>query len=166
MISTERIVVIGALGIITLAVFLLLVLYYSKPRKPALGRRTLDRQDDSNEDFGTCFKIWQQERGLVVQRLILILTTNSILFLGYIQVRLFLFGGIIAVFAIVCNILYCIYLSAFARTLDTLERRLGSKLPIEYRKRTLTGRWGFVPLIIILESIWVVSALCSFLGWF
>jgi ABC-type antimicrobial peptide transport system permease subunit len=166
MISTEQIIVISISGIIALAIFLLMIFYYSKPRKTELERKTPNEQTGDNADFKICFEIWQQERSFAVQRLILVLTSNSILFLGYVQVRVSLLGGIIAIFAIICNFLYAIYLSAFAKTLDTLQKRLESRLPTELKKRSLTGRWGFVPLILILQSIWVVSAVCSFLGWF
>lgn len=161
MISIGQIILIGVLGIIALAIFLLLILFYSRQVKEVPSSKATS-QDISDTDI----KIWQQERGFWIPRLILALTANSILFLGYIQVRLLLFGGIIAIFAIVLNILYFIFFSAFARTLDSLQKRLEPKLPIEYRKRTLTGRWGFVPLIVVLQSIWVVSALHSLFGWF
>ena len=166
MISIEHINMVGVLGIVVLVIFFLVLLHYSKLSKVDVSKKTTRTEVDKNEDFEVCFEIWKQERSFAVQRLILILTTNSILFLGYIQVHVFLLGGFIAIFALVSNALYFIYLSAFAKTLDTLQKRLAPRLPIEYRKRTLTGRWGFVPLIIILESIWTVSALCSFFGLF
>jgi len=165
MISTERIVIIAVSGIIILAIFLLL-LYYSKHRKLVPIRKKTNEQEESNENFEICFKIWQQERGLVTQRLILLLTTNSILLLAYVQVRVSMFGGIIAIFSIVGNILFFAYLFDSAKTLDTLQRRLEPKLPIEIKKRIFKGRWGFVLMIITFESVWVISALYSFLGWF
>ena len=112
------------------------------------------------------FEIWQQERGFWIPRLTLILATNSILFLGYVAIRDILFGGVVAIIAIIANILYFVFFADFAKTLDNLQKRIESKLPIEYKKRRLTGRWGFAPMIIIFELLWVVSAFHSFLGWF
>lgn len=111
-------------------------------------------------------KSWAMERDQMIPRIALVLTSNSILFIGYIQVRLLIFGGVITIFAIALNILYSVYFVTFARYLDSLQSRLEPVLPIEYKKRNLKGRWGFIPLIMIFELIWVASAFHSFLAWF
>ena len=162
MISTEHIILIGVLGTIALVILLLLMLYASRQVKKVPNGKTSISQDISDTDI----EVWQQERGFWVPRLILVLTSNSILFLGYIQVRLLQFGGIVAFLAMILNILYCIYFTAFAKTLDALQKRIETKIPIEYRKRTLTGRWGFIPLMIILQLVWIVAVFHSFFGWF
>ena len=163
MITTDQIILIGLLGIVAQALFLLVILHYSREKnKIPKGEKTLSDQDTTDLDI----KLWLQERSFWIPRIILVLTSNSILFLGYVQVRLSMFGGIIAIFAILLNILYSIYFIAFAKLLDSLQRRLKSRLPIEYRKRTIKGRWGFVPLIAVFQSIWVVSTFHSFLAWF
>jgi len=112
------------------------------------------------------FKVWLQERSLWIPRLILLLTTNSILFLGYVVIRELPLGGVVAIIGIVGNILYSLYFASFAKTIDKLQKRIEELIPIEYRKRTLVGRWGFVPVVIFCEALWIASALYSFWGWF
>ncbi|MCJ7635845.1 hypothetical protein MUP77_26075 [Candidatus Bathyarchaeota archaeon] len=137
-------------------------LFRSLKRKKSSDGVTYTSLDATELDI----KFLLLERDQMIPRLALVLTTNSILFLGYIQARLSIFGGIIAIFAIALNILYSIYFVTFAKYLDSLQKRVEPVIPIEYRKRTLKGRWGFVPLIMIFELIWVFSTFHSFLGWF
>lgn len=162
MISIEQITLVGVLGIVALVIFLSLIIYLCYKEKKGENGKPPISQEISNIDI----EVWQQEREFWISRLILILMSNSILFLSYVQVRLLQFGGIIAILAFVGNILYSIYFAAFARKHDSLQKRIAVRIPIEYRQRTLTGRWGFVPLIVILQLIWIVSLLHSFFGWF
>jgi len=162
MISIEQITLVGVLGIVALVIFLSLIIYLCYKEKKGENGKPPISQEISNVDI----EVWQQEREFWISRLILILMSNSILFLSYVQVRLLQFGGIIAILAFVGNILYFIYFAAFARKHDSLQKRIAVRIPIEYRQRTLTGRWGFVPLIVILQLIWFVSLLHSFFGWF
>lgn len=162
MITTEQIILIGVFGITILIGFLLLILSSSCKKKRFSDDKASANQDITRVDI----KLWLQERSFWIPRLIMVLTSNSLLFLGYVRVRFTQFGGIIAIFATIGNVLYFIYLASFAKKHDSLQKRIASKIPIEYQQRTLTGRWGFVPLIVILELIWLVSILHSFFGWF
>ena len=162
MITNEQIICIGVFGVTVLVIFLLLILSFSHEKKRFSDGKTAVNQDITHVDI----KLWLQERGFWIPRLILVLTSNSILFLAYVQIRFSQFGGIIAIFAFIANTLYSIYLAGFARKHDSLQKRIASRIPIEYRQRTLTGRWGFIPLMVILQLIWIVSILHSFFGWF
>jgi hypothetical protein len=158
MTSNELIVLIIVFVVAIHAIFLL----RSHKRKKASTDVTPTSLDVTELDI----KSWAMERDQMIPRMALVLTSNSILFLGYVQVRLLIFGGVITIFAIALNILYSVYFVTFAKYLDSLQTRLAPVLPIEYRKRTLKGRWGFIPLIMIFELIWVASAFHSFLAWF
>ena len=114
------------------------------------------------------FKVWLQERSLWIPRLILLLTTNSILFLGYVVVRDLPLGGVVTIIGMVGNVLYALWFFSFARAMDKLQKRIEEQIPVEFRKRRLTGRWGFVPVVIFCEVLWVASALHTFwrlMGW-
>jgi len=108
------------------------------------------------------FEVWLQERSLWVPRLILVLTTNSILFFGYVMVRDLLLGGGVAIIGISGNILYALWFASFTKTMDKLQERIKEQIPVEYRKRRRTGRRGYVPLIFSFELLWIFSALHTF----
>jgi hypothetical protein len=115
----------------------------------------VDNHQSRNKDF----EVWLQERSLWIPRLILLLTTNSILFLGYVVIRDFLLGGVVSIIGMFGNILYALWFASFAKTMDKLQKRIEEQIPVEYRKQTLTGRWGFVPILIFCEVLWIASAL-------
>ena len=110
--------------------------------------------------------IWKQERGFWIPRATIILATNSILFLGYIQIRDIPLGIIVSLLALISNILFMVHFSKFSKRLDKLQERIKNNLPPEYREKTLTGRWGFIPLLITFEILWVSSFLYSYFGIF
>lgn len=117
----------------------------------------MNRQSENRD-----FKVWLQERSLWIPRLILLLTTNSILFLGYVVVRDIPLGGVVAIIGMLGNILYALWFVSFAKSMDKLQKRIEEQIPVEYRKRKLTGRWGFVPIVIFCEVLWIASALHTF----
>jgi len=118
---------------------------------------------DDSESRNRDFEVWLQERELWIPRLILLLTTNSLLFLGYVNIRDLPLGGVVAVIGIFGNILYGIWFRSFAKSLDKLHKRIEDMIPIEQRKLTLkAGRWAFIPIVFFSEVLWIASALHTF----
>lgn len=114
------------------------------------------------------FQIYLQERELLPHRINIFLITNSILFIGYVQIRFHHLGGIIAVLGVVS----CILALCHFRWLDQrlrnfegqLDEQLKEKLEItgETKRCRIRGRgmlWVY-PLFFLI--IWALSISFSF----
>jgi len=82
--------------------------------------------------------------------------------LGYVVVRDLALGGVVTIIGIFGNILYFLWFASFARAMDKLQKRIEEQILVEFRKRRLTGRWRFVPVVIFCEVLLVASALHTF----
>ena len=120
-------------------------------------------------------KIWQQERDFWIPRIQLILSSNSLLFLGYVQIingsKLNQLGFYLSVLAFGSNILYYIYFRYYERKLNNFEHSIIHKLPWEYRKapsskmirilKVHLGRAGYKAVIAIFLILWALSGYYS-----
>lgn len=129
-------------------------------------------------------KIWQQERDFWIPRVSLILTSNSLLFLGYVMILQNILGIIISILALISNIAMALYLHNYEERINSLEKRIRYKLPLEYRDTKyfqecstqglrnqlcrcigygIKGRGGYRMVILVFLILWI-SAL-FFSGW-
>ncbi|MCK4729827.1 MAG: hypothetical protein KAT28_00765 [Candidatus Aenigmarchaeota archaeon] len=112
------------------------------------------------------FELWRDERGYTISRLGLILNSNSILFLGYVLIKNTWLGAYVAIIGIVANIFYFLFFWGFAKRMKYLQNKIKSQEVGEFAKISVKGRWGFVPMVIIFELIWIGSVFYTFSGGF
>jgi hypothetical protein len=122
-------------------------------------------------------KLWQQERNFWIPRIQLILASNSLLFLGYVQLmtssipNLNQLGFHLSILAFLSNLLFFSYFYQYEQKLNNFERSMIHKLPWEYRKKPSSkiirylsahlGRSGYRAVIFVFMLLWFLSGLNS-----
>lgn len=111
-------------------------------------------------------KIWQQERDFWLPRISIVLTTNSILFVGFVRISDTGLGMFLGVLALISNLAIFILYRHYEMKLNRFEDRIKHALPREYCKRSSKkisyGRYGYIPVIIIFVIMWSVSIWYSY----
>ncbi len=114
------------------------------------------------------FQIWQLERNLLIQRLQVFLFTNSILFLGFVQLRSLWLGTAVALLGFASCILGVIHFQGLKRRFRVLReskemREIEDKFGIG--ERMLSGRLIVVAFLVVFTIIWIASVIYSFFQW-
>jgi len=108
------------------------------------------------------FQRWQLERQLLTQRLTLFLITNSILFLGFAQIRATWFGIFIAMMGLVLCILGAINFKGISKRLDNFESKLEKQPDLAIKGFRVKGREMAMWFPLFFSIIWIVSLTFSF----
>ena len=118
--------------------------------------------------MGREFEIWQLERNLLVQRLMTYLVTNSILFLGFVQIRGLWLGSTVALLGLVSCILGAIHFQGIRRRfalLSETEEIKGIEERLSVGRRNLAGRSIVVAFLAVFGIVWIASLVYSLLQW-
>jgi hypothetical protein len=111
-------------------------------------------------------KIWQQERDFWMPRIMIVLTTNSILFLGFVQIKDSILGLLLCLLAAISNlgigILYLLYERKFNKFEDRIRYKLPSNYNKKHSKKAALGRNGYIPVIGIFLIMWAMSFCYSY----
>ena len=99
-------------------------------------------------------------------RIMIVLTTNSILFLGFVQIKDSILGFLLCLLATISNFGIAILYLLYERKLNRFEDRIRYKLPPNYNKKPSTkavvGRDGYIPVIGIFMLMWLMSLWYSY----
>jgi hypothetical protein len=120
-------------------------------------------------------KLWEQERNFWIPRIQLILGSNSLLFLGYVQMMnssiMNEFGFRLSILAFLSNILFLGYFYQYEKKFDNFEQSMIHKLPWAYRKKSSSkiisylkihlGRSGYRAVIVIFLILWGLAGYYS-----
>ena len=116
--------------------------------------------------MGKEFDVWQLERKLIVQRLQIFLLTNSILFLGYVQVRESWLGVLVAFLGLICCVLGGVHFAKLRTRFRALSE-VNEIKEIENRfaigEGSLSGRFIVILFVAVFGIIWIGSAVFSLL---
>lgn len=111
-------------------------------------------------------KIWQQERDFWLPRILIVLTTNSILFVGFVQIMDSGLGMFLGLLAFVSNFAILYLYHQYEKKLNRFEDKIKHRLPRDYCKRSSKkislGRYGYIPVISIYIVMWGVSIWYSY----
>lgn len=112
-------------------------------------------------------KIWQQERDFWLPRILIVLTTNSILFVGFVRIMDSGLGMFLGFWAFISNFLIYFLYRQYEQKLNRFEDRIKHRLPRDYCKRSSSkkisfGRYGYIPVIFIFMVMWAVSIWYSY----
>jgi len=116
--------------------------------------------------MGKEFDVWQLERKLIVQRLQMFLLTNSILFLGYVQVRESWLGALVAFLGLICCVLGGVHFAKLRtrfRALSEVDEIKEIENRFAIGEGSLPGRFIVILFVAVFGIIWIGSAVFSLL---
>ncbi len=107
------------------------------------------------------FQRWQLERQVFSNGMVIVLLLNSVLFLGYVQVRYSYLGVVLSVIGLSSCGICSAYFMGIQRRIGRMETELG--FAAEYQAKGRGRRFPLASLILafIFAPIWVYSLITS-----